>query len=160
MARQKQSEEFVMKLRETLKPGDTLHTVLRSVSRSGMNRKIDVYKLYVNSNGEVDKSWLSYWIAQAVGYTFDKKAEAISVTGCGMDMGFDVIYNLGRVLFPNGFGEKCVKCGRVPTRKGATDEGQPERPPQCNRGHEFRGRNGDTTGWDNDGGYALKQVWL
>lgn len=45
MTKQQQSErdEFIAKLRETLKPGDTLHTVLRSVSRSGMQRVIDVY---------------------------------------------------------------------------------------------------------------------
>ena len=62
----------------------------------------------------------------------DRYFNAIRRQGCGMDMGFDLIYNLGRVLYPQGF-------DLVP--------GQ-------------RGRNGDTSGHDDDGGYALNQRWL
>lgn len=157
--RTKQSEEAIAKLRETLKPGDTLHMVLRGVSRSGMNRKIDVYKLTCD-DGQVSKQWLSARICKALGYTFDTKSESISVSGCGMDMGFEIVYNLGRVLFPNGFAIPCRACGRVPTKTTDADENQPARAPQCSRGHEFYSRNGDTTGWDNDGGYAMKPKWL
>jgi hypothetical protein len=99
---QSERNEFIAKLRETLKPGDTLHTVLRGVSRSGMNRKIDVY-LLTAENGKVEKQWLSYWIAKACGFTFDKKSECISVGGCGMDMGFHVVYETARRVFSEGF---------------------------------------------------------
>ena len=41
MTKTKQSERdtYIADLRATLKPGDTLYTVLRSVYRSGMSRK-------------------------------------------------------------------------------------------------------------------------
>jgi len=37
-SQQSERDQYIAKLREALKPGDTLHTVLRSVSRSGMSR--------------------------------------------------------------------------------------------------------------------------
>lgn len=129
----KQSEvnDAIARLRETLKPGDTLHTVLRSVSRSGMSRVIDVYHFYKDEKGEIRQEWLSYWIAQACGFSFQKAGTGgIKIAGCGMDMGFEIVYTLGRVLFPEGFAVT------------------------------GRGRNGDTSGRDTDGGYALRQEWL
>lgn len=157
--KQSEREQAIAILRETLRPGDKLYTVLRGVSRTGMSRTIDVYRITCE-NGETVKSWLSPRVARACNLTFNAKAEAIRMDGCGMDMGFEIVYTLGRVLWPQGFAEKCTACGRTPTRKDAIDEGQPERAPQCSRGHTFRGRNNDTTGWDTDGGYALKQEWL
>lgn len=153
-------QEAIESLREDLKPGDKLYTILKGVSRSGMSRNIDVFKFSTDENGGIIKQWLSPRIARACGFTFDTKSESIKIGGCGSDMGFEIVYNLGRYLFPNGFAEKCTACGRTPTRKDAIDEGQPERAPQCSRGHRFRGRNNDTTGWDDDGGYALKHEWL
>jgi hypothetical protein len=104
-----------------LKPGDTVYCILRSVSRSGMQRQIS---LCVATDGMRNIDSLA---ADLMGYPVDK---GIKVTGCGMDMGFHLVYNLGRCLFPEGF----------PV--------------------EGRGRNGDTSGHDNDGGYALKHSWL
>ena len=75
-AQQSERDEYVAKLRETLKPGDTLHTVLRSVSRSGMSRVIDVYHFYTDpKTGEIRQEWLSYWIAKACGLSFQDKSE-------------------------------------------------------------------------------------
>lgn len=144
MTKQRQSErdEFIAKLRETLKPGDTLHTVLRSVSRSGMQRVIDVYHLYANEKGEMQKDWLSYWIAKACDFKFQDqrgKTEGIKIDGCGMDMGFSIVYDLGRTLWPDGFecaGEKC--------RSNDHSNGDRNRKPHMH----------------NDGGYALRQEWL
>lgn len=117
-------DEAIAKLREWLSPGDTLHTVCRNVSRSGMSRQIDVYLL---KDGE--PQWLSGFAARALDWP-QAKNEAIKVSGCGMDMGFHLVYSLSRILFPDGF--------KV----------------------EGTGRNGDKSGHDNDGGYALKQRWL
>jgi hypothetical protein len=162
MTKQQQSErnEYVTKLRETLKPGDTLHTVLRSVSRTGTSRVIDIYHFYVDpQTGEVQKDWLSYWIAKACGFTFQDqrgKPEGIKISGCGMDIGFSIVYDLGRTLYPNGFGV----AGKLPM-------GHEIRPdtPECARkavekGAKFYGRNGNASGWDTDGGYALRQEWI
>jgi hypothetical protein len=136
MTKQQQSErdEYITKLRETLKPGDTLYTVLRSVSRTGMSRVIDVFFFSSDADGKIQKQWLSYWIAKAGDMTFQRgdvgKPEGIKISGCGMDMGFSIVYHLGRTLYPDGF----AVAGR--------------------------GRNGDTSGHDNDGGYAFRHEWL
>ena len=124
-AKQKEQQEYADKLREFIKPGDTVYTILRHVSRSGMQR---VISLVVMRDGQ---PWdISGWAARALGDRTDKNGEGIVVGGCGMDMGFHIVYNLSYVLFPDGF--------KV----------------------EGMGRNGDMSGWDKDGGYALKQRWL
>src|SRR3990167_10460617 len=89
-------------LRKLLKPGDTVYTVLRHVSRSGMRRGIDCYRM--NDGG--DPSWLSYMISKAVGIPFNKKRDCLNVGGCGMDMGFHVVYELSHALYPDGF--ECI----------------------------------------------------
>lgn len=94
--------EWTEELRRDLKPGDTLHTVLRGVSASGMTRYIDVYRLTC-IDGKVEKWYYSPRVAAIAGYTFDEKRDCIKVEGCGMDMGFSLVYNLSRTLFPDGY---------------------------------------------------------
>ena len=114
-------DEAIKVLRDDLKPGDTINCILRHVSKSGMSRSISLLK------GDSD---ITYFAALAMGKKIDQKNGGIKIGGCGMDMGFHLVYNLGWCLFPEGF--------KV----------------------EGRGRNGDMSGWDKDGGYALKQRWL
>jgi hypothetical protein len=114
-------EEAIKYLRDELKPGDTINTILRHVSRSGMSRSISLF------HGDQD---ITYFCALAMGDKIDQKNGGIKASGCGMDMGFSLVYNLGYCLFPKGFKVDGI------------------------------GRNGDTSGWDNDGGYALKHRWL
>src|SRR5262245_5305389 len=96
--------KYLRDLRELLPPGSTAWTVLRHVSRSGMSRAIDVYHIH-----DSDRDWLSYRVAAVTGFTFSEKREALSVGGCGMDMGFHVVYTLSRVLYRDGFG--CIGDG-------------------------------------------------
>lgn len=99
MASKKEKAESLAFLRDQVKlvPGDTVYTVLRNVARSGMTRWID---FYVIRDGD---PWrISYHIAKAAGYTYDNKRESVKVGGCGMDMGFSVVYNLGATLWPTG----------------------------------------------------------
>ena len=122
--------ESAQTLRNLLKPGDTAKTILRSVSRSGMMRRISL--VIARDNEVIDISWDA---AQAMGEPTKQRGAWVQVAGivmpgCGMDMGFALVYNLSRTLFPDGFEVTGY------------------------------GRNGDTSGWDNDGGYALKQAWL
>ena len=124
-AQNQQIINAVTTLRDMLKPGDVVHTILRQVSRSGMSRHISVIRQ--DKDGPHD---ITYLVGRALNYRQNAKDGGLVVGGCGMDMGFEVVYNLGRALFPKGF--------KV----------------------EGRGRNGDTSGWDNDGGYALKHRWL
>ena len=83
-------------LRKMLKPGATVYTVLRHVSSSGMTRRIDLYTV---RKGEI--AYLSGYAANLMGYTLHKDG-GIVVQGCGMDMGFELVYNLGAYLWPNG----------------------------------------------------------
>lgn len=89
-------EEARQKLLAILKPGDTVYTVLRHCSRSGMMRHIS---LMVGEGSDIrDITWLAAKVLD------DKRAPdgGIKVGGCGMDMGFSLVYNLGYYLWPNG----------------------------------------------------------
>ena len=92
-----QKEQAKQHLRELLKPGQTIYTILRHRSSSGMSRSIS---LVINTKDGIQS--LDYWIAQAQGESTDQKNGGIKVSGCGMDMGFHLVYNLGRMLWPNG----------------------------------------------------------
>jgi hypothetical protein len=86
-------QECIEALQKYLKPGDTVYTKLNHVSRSGMYRVIDLYTIKDNQLIR-----LSGYAADLLeGY--DKRHEGCKATGCGMDMGFHLVYNLSSVLF-------------------------------------------------------------
>lgn len=133
-AKEREKQEFIKKLQEVLKPGDKVYTILNHVSRSGMMRVISVYAIKNNQ-----PQWLSYWVAKAVGNTFDDKRDGVKVSGCGMDMGFALVYELSQTLFPGGFeciGESCPSNDHVNGDRNY----KPHHHRSC--------------------GYALKQVWM
>ena len=114
-----------------LKPGDTIYTVLRHVSRSGMSRKIDLYKI---EDGQ--PIFLTGHAARVLGDRWDRDTGGIVVQGCGMDMGFEVVYRLGYALYPDGFncaGDHCPSCDHS---------------------------NREDNAHHSDGGYALRQRWM
>lgn len=92
-AQQLLSDEARDLLRKILNPGDTIYTVLRQVSRSGMSRRIDLYKLV-----DGDAVYLSGYAASILGDKLHKDGGVI-VAGCGMDMGFHLVQNLSIALF-------------------------------------------------------------
>lgn len=124
--KRREIKESFQRLKKLLKPGNTVHCVLRHVSKSGMQRRIDFYVMKGN-----EPWYITYDIGKVCDYRQHHDGGLV-VGGAGMDMGFSVVYNLGRTLFPKGF--KLAK-------------GQ-------------YGRNGDKSGFDDDGGYALKHSWL
>lgn len=91
---QRRKDECRAALLEILKPGDTVVCVLRSAARSGMSRRIDIYKV---EGG--DMRYLSNLAADLLEYRNDG---GVVMTGCGMDMGFALVYELGAHLWPNG----------------------------------------------------------
>lgn len=100
-AQQAEREEAKARLREWLSPGDTVYGIVRHVSRSGMLRVID---LKVASKDGDGRMWaIGYNAAVAMGDKWDREREGIRVTGCGMDMIFALVYNLGHALWPDGF---------------------------------------------------------
>lgn len=118
-------DEALASLRAALPPGTIVYTILRHVSRSGALRVID---LFVIEKGEPRS--IAWRAARAIGEGYDNKLNGIRISGGGMDMGFELVYQLGRELYPQGFAVKGV------------------------------GRNGDRSGHDSDGGYALKHRWM
>jgi hypothetical protein len=104
-------EQAKQELRKLLKPGQTVYCILNHVSSSGMSRSISL--AIGGKKGEIRK--LDYLVATARGEHIDEKHGGLKVSGCGMDMGFHLVYSLGRMLWPNGT--------RKPhsTRNGAPD---------------------------------------
>jgi hypothetical protein len=94
-------EEWKEDMRREMPPGSRVFTLLRHVSRSGMQRKIGVYTFRPDTErpGEVIKRWWSYRVAAVLGWGFDDKTECVVVNGCGMDCGFHLIHELSMALY-------------------------------------------------------------
>jgi len=97
-------DEQIEKLRKWFPRGSTVYTILRSVSRSGMQRQISIVCLTAE-NGKIIDLHPNYSVSQVIGYRLNKGGahDALIVNGCGMDMGFDIAYNLSRVLYGDGY---------------------------------------------------------
>jgi hypothetical protein len=106
--KQRERDEARARLLEMLHPGDTVHTVLRHVSRSGMSRSISAI-IYDEEGNNYN---IDYLVSRLLDCPYDGKNGGVKRGECSMDMGFDLVYNLSSRL------------------------------------------------WPDDGGYALKQMWL
>ena len=76
--------------------GDTIYTVIRSVSSTGMSRTMSVK---IVRDGRIDD--ITFSVAHALDYPLVEVngSRAIRVSGAGMDMGFHIVYSLSSVLF-------------------------------------------------------------
>lgn len=133
-------EKALEYLHEYLKPGDTVYTILRHVSRSGMSRSVSALAITKDGrHGDNMPYDISHLVAKVCGYTLDRTNGGVKVGGCGFDAGHEVVYHLGYKLFGKGFsclGENCPSNDHV---------------------------NGDrdyTPHTHTDGGYALVRRWL
>ena len=107
MATKKELErtEAIEKLHAIISKGDTLHTILRHVSSSGMSRVISV--VYVAPDGDILS--LDYLISQLGVYKrtpVSAKHDGLKVGGAGMDMGFAVVYDVAQTVFQDGYALK------------------------------------------------------
>jgi hypothetical protein len=133
-------DEARAKLREWLKPGDTVYTILRHVSASGMSREIGVVILQPDGKGGTVDLHPNYLVGKAIGERIGKR-DGVIMGGCGMDMGFQLVYMLSWALWPEGVpcaGDRC--CSNDHSNH-----------PDAERGPEIMHQ---------DGGYALRQRWL
>jgi len=105
-----QRDEARTQLRAMLEPGQTVYTKLNYCSRSGMMRVIDLFTIEDNELRRI--TWLA---CRATGTTYNERHGGMRMDGCGMDMGFAAVYNLGRSLWPDGTPEPHG------TRNGASD---------------------------------------
>lgn len=141
-AAQAERADALAKLREWIKPGDTVYTVLDHVSASGMSRIIRVVLLRCEDGRTVDLH-PNYAVGQVLGLRHGKRngreVDGLVMGGCGMDMGFELVYQLSRALFADGF-----------TCTGA----------DCPSNDHSNGDRDRTPHPHSDLGYALRQRWL
>lgn len=151
---QSEREEARETLRQTLKPGATVYTALKHVSRSGMQREISVHAV---ENGEI--VWLTGLVAKACGYRLGKR-DGVVVGGCGMDMGFAVVHDLSYALYSQGFG--CIGSGCPSNDHSNGDRDYGVHSCDSANAHDdqsFASHFGSCH-WHTSGGYALKQRWI
>jgi hypothetical protein len=132
-------EEAREQLREMFPPGSTAKTILRHVTSSGMGRSISV----ISPECE-DITWL---VMRAGDFgRFDDRNGGIKRGGCGMDMGFDLVYSLSRTLYRDGF--ECAGAGEVSFHTA------------CPSNDHSNGDRDYSPHHHSDGGYAISQRWL
>lgn len=107
-------DEAMKLLHELLKPGDTVYTILRHVSASGMSRRISLIVLMPQDSKvsvrQIDDLCEAAGLAKhktvtrydSRGDSYKGREEGLVIGGCGMDMGFSLVYELGRIVWPNG----------------------------------------------------------
>lgn len=136
-AKEKEQQEAIEYLRGQLHPGDTIYTILRHVSRSGMTRIID--PVIMTPDGPLS---IAGWAAKTIDQPLDRDRWGVKMGGCGMDMGFALVYDIARVTFAGGFdciGEGCP----------SNDHSNTLYPDRISGSMHHR-----------DGGYALRARWL
>ena len=144
--------EAIDYLRAELTPGRTVYTKITHVSRSGMSRSIERYL----AEGRDNLANITWQVARAANSRLDNNHGGIIMGGCGMDMGFALVYGLGRTLYPDG-----VPCtgsrGYDPHTYETTHDA-----PRCKSNEHTNSPDmpysRDIT--HRDGGYALHQVWM
>lgn len=146
--------EAKAQLRKWVKPGDTVHTILDHVSRSGMSRDIRVILL---KGGEA--LYPNHSVAVALGYSRASKGDGLRVGGCGMDMGFHIVHSLGYALFGEEAEHGTTKAA-AKLRKAIYN---------ANKFYWHQGEKGERVApdftkpdrkWFGAAGYALKHRWL
>jgi hypothetical protein len=92
-----------------------VYTILRKVSASGMSRQIDVYVIIDNK-----PRWITPYVRDLCGYKQDPNSRALRVGGCGMDMGYSLVHELGSVVYKNGDGVTVTgrNGGKIPESDG------------------------------------------
>ena len=91
-------EETQERLLEWLPRGTTIYTILRSRSRSGMQRVIGVV-VFVDGEAR-HPNWL---VGTLLGRRVKPDYDGIVCNGAGMDMGFELVYSLAQKLYGDGY---------------------------------------------------------
>lgn len=120
MKAEKPTQEDINQLKAWIESNNyTVYTVIRHVSRSGMMREISVVIPVIDIpryDNTGDKPKLvyshvrqfvhpSYTIAGLLNRQYSEKNghNAVVCHGAGMDMGWDLVYNLSSVLYGDGY---------------------------------------------------------
>ncbi len=139
-----EQEEAAETLRGLIKPGDTVYTSVSHVSRSGMMRVIDAFTMQNNEPRNI-----SGLVALATTYTYNEKHQGVRVDGCGMDMGFALVYSLSHALYPS---YKCVGQGKLGVRRSLCPSNEHVNPGPDRDNFNRNRKHSD--------GYAINQSWM
>lgn len=155
--KKEQQQAALARLHELVKPGDTVYTILRHVSRSGMQRVIDA--VILTEDGPFNAGYL---FARILGARFDRDRSGVVIGGCGMDMGFHLVYSASSKLYRAGFGCIGEKCPGNDHSNGDRDYGPhvDDCPQSAGEVGTDIPRQRSYRHWHKDGGYALTQRWL
>ena len=148
-------EQAKTRLHEWLKPGDTVYTLVTHVSSTGMTRWIRL--LIIRDNKPVDISWDA---SRVVGRPLNTRNHyGIETGGCGMDMGFELVYTLSRYLYPDGYDCLTHEPGESVDGVVQAGERKADAPEYggCPANDHF---NRNPVYHHSDGGYALNHEWL
>jgi hypothetical protein len=83
-----------IELKKRLGDGCTVYTQLATTSQDGMRRTIKVLL-----RGKDDIENISAMVAKVIGWRFSTRHNGVIVTGCGMDMGFHLVYVLSSTIY-------------------------------------------------------------
>ena len=120
-------EEAKKTLKELLAKADyTVYTILRKVSSSGMYRHISCVLIIGNKPRNID-----WQVARVLEEPL--KDDGIGIGGSGMDMGYHLVYSLGRSLYPT---EEEAQALKIMTNRNNSKD------------------------YETDGGYCLNHKWL
>ena len=122
-----------------LTPGATVYTILRHVSRTGNTREVSVV-IQTPAGNMVHPNKA---VATLTGMHLNKRFDAIVTQSGGMDVGFEIVYNLGRAMYPAGICKGTRKCHVDPSK------GHSRPAAGSDEGHSYQ-----------DAGYAFRQEWL
>ena len=90
--------QCIVNLKALIKPGDTVRTSIKHVSSSGMQRRISFYIVDPRDQEIIN---IDHYVSIITDYKLSDKGGLV-VNGCGMDMGFAVVYELGATMWTNG----------------------------------------------------------
>lgn len=134
-------------LRALLPPGTRVYTQLEHRTQSGMTRWIIPRVIAPDQSGEPYPRYLAGLIELAdIGWKRTRQRDGLEVGGCGMDMGFHLVYSISRSLYPDGF--ECI---------GQGDDNWRGR---CPSNDHSNGDRDYSPHHHRDGGYALRHQWL
>lgn len=92
-----EKEMALQELKRIFPKGSTVSTTVKHVSRSGMTRDIAVFGADP-AHGIRNVSYLV--VALEIGRLHER---AVRISGCGMDMGFSIVYDMSMALYGDGY---------------------------------------------------------
>lgn len=76
------------------------YVIARHVSRSGMSRTLSVH-YFDTKAGRLH--CLNYAASLLLGLPLDRRNDGVKIAGCGMDMGFEIVYRLSNIAHDDGY---------------------------------------------------------